>query len=432
MRVGFIIALFLVMLSLSFATFPGPGPHIEIPELGLGFILLIVLLSVMIISFSSMAANSFQSPELMAWSKTQITEVTASVILVVIIWAGVFGSNIMVSAIFLDTGQESLADLGATSLDGIIEYQEILYGKVAQAYLTVGALQGTSYHSVIAPAWWIYFSIGGTPLYGLSILLGPLSIAASNLTTQILLLKSVQAFMQYIDIVVPLYVLPLGLAFRILPFTRNVGNTLIALSLGALFMLPLSLMLVGEFYAIADSPDPDIGFEYKKDVEGISFEVDEMAGSVKMFDVGKIILGVVCKNSVLRTFAQLGELIWGLVYGLVLMSTCPEFAPPYLWPLCVVKKFIVFIFDKWPDIMFYAELAFATIMTPAIIGDLTGAGGAPDLHLIVDTLLPAVTEAVAFSLTCFFIIVFVTFGGVRAISAALGGDQIMYGLSRFV
>lgn len=430
MRVGFIVVLFLVLLSLSFAA--GPEPIIEVPELGLGFLALVALLSVLIISFSSMLAKSFQSPELMAWSKTQLTQLIASVILVVIIWSAVFGTNTMVSAIFLQSGEESLVELGETSLDPLLEYMETLYSKTADAYLSVGILQGTSYYTVVAPAWWVYFSQGNSPYYGVSILLGPLSVAASNLTTQILTLKLIQVFLVYLDKVGAGFLLPIALAFRILPFTRNMGNTLIALSLGALFVLPLSLMVVGEFYTVA-STSLDAGFQYDNgpqgDVLGTSFKVEDMGPSSNIMDVSKRILKGVCKNSVLRTFTELGELIWGLVYGLIMMATC---GPPPTYPACFAEKFIYFIMELWPKIMFFAELAFAGIIVPPMAADLISDSADAGFSDIPYVLLPAVMEVTGFSILSFFIIVFITFGGVRAISAALGGDYVLYGLSRFV
>ena|GEM_PF-1228295 len=430
MRVGVIIALFLVMLSLSFAA--GPEPIIEVPELGLGFLALVALISVLIISFSSMLAKSFESPELMAWSKTQFIQLIASVILVVIIWSAVFGTNTMVSAIFLQSGQESLVELGATSLDPLLEYMELLYGKVADAYLSVGILQGTSYFTVMVPAWWVYFSQGNSPYYGVSILLGPLSVAASNLTIQILTLKLIQVFLDYLDKVGAGFLLPIALAFRILPFTRNIGNTMIALSLGALFVLPLSLMIVGEFYSVASTSGTEAGFQYMNgplgEVVDTSFKVEDIGPSSNILDVSKIILKGVCKNSVLRVFTELGELIWGLIYGLIKMLMC---APP-AYAGCFLEAFIDFILNLWPKIMFYAELAFATIIVPSMVGDLMSDSADAGFSDIPYVLLPAVTEVTGFSLVSFFIIVFITFGGVRAISAALGGDYVLYGLSRFV
>ncbi|MCP4648025.1 MAG: hypothetical protein GY852_09890, partial [bacterium] len=233
MRVGFIVALFLVMLSLSFAG--GPDPQVGLPDLGLGFLLIIALLVSLLLVLASMLGSSLQNPGLTAWSKTQIRGLIVSAILVALIWGVVTGSNTLISVLFLSTGEDSLVDLGNAGLDDLIEYQEALYHKVADAYLSVGVIQGTSYYSVASAMSWVYLGTGYTPGYGMSILMGPLSIAANNLTTQILTFKLVKVFLVYIEAVVPSFLLPIALALRIFPFTRSAGNTLIALCLGALF-----------------------------------------------------------------------------------------------------------------------------------------------------------------------------------------------------
>lgn len=433
MRVGTNILLFLVILSLSFAV--GPEPIIELPELGLGFIALIVLISILIVAFSNMIAQSLQSPQMIAWSKTQFTELFVSVIIVVFIWALVTGTDTFISAIFLSTGEESLVELGSTALDPLLNYMETLYEKTANAYLSVGIIQGTSYYSVIVPAYWVYFTEGNSPYYGVSILLGPLSGAANNLTIQILTIKLIKVFLEYLDVVGPGFLLPVALAFRVFPFTRNMGNTLIALSLGAMFVLPLSLVLVGEFYTAATTSG-DAGFQYddgpKGDVLGTSFKVDDIGPSGGIMSVANFMLKGVCKNVVLRAFSELGEWIWGIVYGLIMMTTCPP-GVPATYPLCFAEKLIYFVMELWPKIMFYAELAFSSIIVPIMAADLFAGGeGSSGFEAVVYVLLPAVTEVTGFSIVSFFMIVFVTFGGVRAISSALGGDTVLYGLSRFV
>ncbi|MEM4272692.1 MAG: hypothetical protein QXH30_03805, partial [Candidatus Bilamarchaeaceae archaeon] len=238
-----ILIIFIGACSLSFAGCPsdpddwkGPPPCIDLPELGLAFVFVVALLSVSIIALATMLGNSFQSPEIIAWSKTELRELIVGAILVVLIWGVVAGTDTIVSFAFLSTGEKNLAELGSSSLDGLLDYLELLYGKVADAYLSVGVLQGTSYYSVLAPAWWVYFSFGTSPGYGASILLSPLSTAANNLTIQILTIKAAQQLMAYISIVVPGFLLPLSLGFRLFPFTRGLGNTLIGICLGALFI----------------------------------------------------------------------------------------------------------------------------------------------------------------------------------------------------
>lgn len=416
MRVGFIIVLFLVLLSLSFAA--GPEPHVAIPELGIILIFLIAILTSVLLALASMIGASLQNPGLIAWSKTQVRELIVSIILVVLIWGVVTGSDTLISVIFLSTGEESLVDLGNNGLNDLIEYQEALYHKVADAYLSVGVLQGTSYYSVAAAMSWVYIGTGYTPGYGLSILMGPLSVAANNLTMQILTFKLVKVFLVYIEAVVPSFLLPVALALRIFPFTRSAGNTMIALCLGALFVLPISLMLVGEFFGATT-------FEYE-DVLSTSFKLDEMSATGSNVNFVKSFVGAICKNYPLRVFTELGEIFTGIIYGLAMMGTCTVGAAA-----CFFKFFLEWVFQLWPYIMSIAQAAFSgTFMTMMSLNELVADD--PNLAIIPYRLLPAVAEITAFSMVSFIMIVFITFGGVRAISSALGGERVLYGLSRFV
>ena len=57
---------------------------------------------------------------------------------------------------------------------------------------------------------------------------------------------------------------------------------------------------------------------------------------------------------------------------------------------------------------------------------------APGLEVIPKVLLPAVAEATGFSIISMFIVAMITFTGIKSISAALGGEYVLYGISRFV
>ncbi|MBD3397489.1 hypothetical protein GF412_00155 [Candidatus Micrarchaeota archaeon] len=416
MRVGPGIALILLILSMSFAS--GPEPHVGLPSLGLELIAFIAITVAMLLALSSMIGQSLQNSAITAWSKVQVRELIVSVILAVLIWGVVTGSNTMISAIFLSTGEESLVDLGSSALDGLIGYQESLYHKVADAYLSVGVLQGTSYYSVASALMYAYLGTGYSPTYGISILMGPLSVAANNLTTQMLTFKLVKVFLGYIEVVVPGFLLPIALAMRIFPFSRNAGNTLIALCLGGLFVLPISLMLVGEFFGATT-------FQYA-DVLDDSFKIDEMGATSSTVNFLKVYVGAVCKNYPLRVFSELGEIFTGIIYGLAMMWTCGPGAAG-----CFFEFFMKWVLQLWPYIITIAQAAFSGSFM-VMMGIDEAVSDDPQLSSIVYKLIPAVTEVTAFSIVSFVMIVFITFGGVRAISSALGGEQVLYGLSRFV
>jgi hypothetical protein len=82
-------------------------------------------------------------------------------------------------------------------------------------------------------------------------------------------------------------------------------------------------------------------------------------------------------------------------------------------------------------IVTYIQLAIGSIVLTLFAIDAAAQVG-PAFTPIAEILLPAVVEATGVSLVSFFMIVFITFTGIKSISAALGGDYILYGVSRFV
>lgn len=416
-----ILALILLLLPLSFAADCPIEPCVSLPTLGIDFLFVAALVSVAIVVIAYTFSNFFQSPTMNAWAKTELRELFAAVILVALLWGLTSGLNPLIKYY---TGEPTFVSLGSSSLNNTITYLEDLYYKDAEAYQAIGVFQGFSvYASAGPPMGYVYLSTGTTPVYGATILMGPLSNAANNLTLQILTFRLVQTFMYYIGAVVPAFVLPLGFAFRMFPFTRNIGNTVIALSLGAILVLPLSLFLVDEFYK-------SVTFQYKDKFEKTSFRYENMDISSPLMDVSKVTTIAVCKDFPLRTFTELGEWFWGAIYGLVMMASCGY--PPAAYPVCVVEKMLEFVFQIWPDIIGFIQLAFGLMMGIVIGVDFSKPTSISPFTTIPYILLPAVAEATAFSIVSFMMIVMVTFGGVRAISSALGGDYVLYGLSRFV
>ena len=299
---GHFLIFSLLLVSLSFAVDPP-----QLPSLGLGFIALVALLSAATIALSTMVGQALQSPSISAWSKDELRQVFAGTILAVIIWSAVMGTSTIVSALFLQEGIPDLPSLGAAALTDHIEYMESLYIKVTDAYQTVGLFQGLGYFASLG-GFWIYAGQGATPYFGLSILLGPLSTAGNNLTIQILTFRLIQVFCEYLSGTIPTFILPIALAFRIFPFTRKMGNTLIALCLGAMFVFPFSLLFVSELWHVQDS------WIYKDEVVGKSFTSDKMDLDQGFMDGVINTVEIVCGNEVSRVFLSLGEIVWSLIF----------------------------------------------------------------------------------------------------------------------
>ncbi|MFP3949846.1 MAG: hypothetical protein ACLFUZ_02000 [Candidatus Micrarchaeia archaeon] len=419
MRVGWALAL-LLAVSLSFAD--NGDLEVSLPSLGIGFLLVIALVSVGLVALSSAVGSALQSPGIIAWSKEQFRETFAAVILVVLIWGFVTGSNTLIGAIFFQEGITDLPGLGEAALDGHLEDMEGLYLKVADAYQTVGIYQGFSYFASVG-GFWIYFGQGGSPYFGASALLPSLSTAANNLTTQILTFRLLKVFMVYIGEAVPEFLLPIALAFRIFPFTRKMGNTLIALCLGAILVLPLSLMFVDEF-------GNAVNWNYKDDALGTAFTYDQMELDSKTVQAVMATADVLCESISFRVFMNLGELVFAPIYA---AAACA--ASTLAFAACFAVQFELAWYTIWPLISMLGQTFVGSIILAIFQSDLaagTAGEGSVGLKSIASILLPGVAETTGFSLISLLIIAMVTFSGTKSISAALGGEYVLYGISRFV
>ena len=241
------------------------------------------------------------------------------------------------------------------------------------------------------------------------------------LTVQILTFRLLKLFTYYVDGIFPPFVLPIALAFRLFPLTRKMGNTLIAICLGVIFVFPLSLVFMNDIWWSNDS-----AWTYKHDLENTAFTFDKLGTGSGFMDGVLQVVDFVCGNVVTRAILTLGEFFWGLVFALIAAISC---LADYLG--CVVIYFYMFVWVIWPIIVTFVQLAIGgTILTLFGIDAAMQVG--PTFAPIAKILLPAVAEATGVSLVSFFIVVFITFTGIKSISAALGGDYILYGVSRFI
>ncbi len=417
MRFGYIILSILFLISLSFSGGPNT-PEINLPTLGIVFLAIIAFLSVGIVALAYMLGSFLQSPQVIAWAKGELQQVIASVILVVILWSVVSGTDVMVNAIFLhDSDGGSLSELGSEALEPHIQYMETLYLKVADAYQTIGLMQGFGYFASVGIVY-AYVGQGASPYYGTSILLGPLAGASNNLTIQILTFRLIKVFTYYLEGVFPMFLFPIALAFRMFPFTRKLGNTLIAISLGVMLVLPLSMLFVSELWHAT-------AWQYKSDVLKASFSYDDMElGGV--MDFVQSIVDFLCEAKSIRFLMGMGEFGVGLVYSTIV---CAFAGLGFM--LCFLPVFWTFITAVWPlwaTLIYLVAGALTLLPFSASFADSV----APSLDVIPNLLLPAIVEATGFSIVSLFIISLITISGIKSISIALGGDYVLYGVSRFL
>ncbi len=404
----------------------GASPKVDLPELGFVFVGAAVLLSTAFIAIAYMVSSAFQNPQAIAWSKNQLRELIVGVFIVVLVVGAYVAANELISSM---TGYPNAVELGEDNIRDILAPIEKIYKKVGEAYFTLGQYQGSSTSYVSGNLGYIYYHESKSPYYGVSPVMGSLNQQTYQLTMQILSFRFLLVLLQYIDVVVPNFLLPLGMAFRVFPFTKKIGNTLIALALGALFMLPASLLVVDEMRKA-------ITFQHVDAAALMSFQVSSAMGEMTGSATGDALYSLLiwpylvaketCEIATVRTFFSLGEIVWGVIYATLAAIKCLAG-----YAACWVIEFNFFVFFLWPWIMFFAQNILAVLVA---IAGTPSAGFIYDLLVadIVKYLFPAVSELTTFSIMSIIVIAVITFTGTRSISVALGGEYALSGLSRLI
>lgn len=422
-----------VLLSIAFAA--TPPPEVEIPNLDPFenplLIGAMILLSIGLVALAYAVSTAIQNPSAIAWSKEMLRETVAGVVIVAIVYGAAVTANGMLVGMtgygsVTEVGSASL-ELGSASLDPILEDLEMVYGKIAEAYFSVAVQQGTAVSVTFSlppikffflqPA--IYYARDMMPYYGLSPVLQGLSMSASQITIQILSIRMVKVFLIYVSEVVPGFLLPLGFVFRVFPLTKKAGDTLIALSLGGLFMLPASLIVVGEMRDLAGfgGPGSMVGLaRSEKFYENVdpSLFTEQSAGLVSGL----------CQNTAVKVIFGFGEIFWGIIYGLIFSA--PTFFATFF------QEFNFFVSWVWPFILYGLQMLYASILTGML--ETVDSGEIYDRTIapIASILFPAVSEITAFSIISIVVIAIITYSGTKAISTALGGEYAFGGLSRMI
>ena len=403
----------LLLISLCFA---GAPPKIELPDLGWeenpGFLFAIALLSTALVAIAYAVSSVTQSPQLTAWSKEMMRELMVGVVIVVLVIGAATTVDTMIGSIPGYEG-EKLATLGSKALDEHIDNLEKLYEKVAQGYWAIGAYAPTTVSWTPIQIWIISYGRSKMPYLGVNAALGSLSMAVQQLTFQILSLKFVQVFLVYISKVAYSFLLPVGLALRVFPLTKRVGSTIIALSLGGLFMLPAGVIVAGE---LADTLKPD-SFD-----EAIDRDYKPSRSVTLIFNF----MWFFCETP-LRLFFQLGELFWAITIPTI---ACAAAGPGYA--ACWYAMFQLILYIAYPLATMIFNMLISSWLVPSLTNQSADTIYSAWVSEINQYLLPAVSEMTALSIVMVLIIAVIAVSGTKAISSALGGEFVMYGISRLV
>jgi len=367
----------------------------------------IILITAIFIAIMFAVSDMLASPSLAAWTKSELRELVAGVLLVVIIYSLFITSKGVSTAI---TGTEDYVGLSVHIIDNMIENKtsgyDTAYKNIIRAATRIRI--GASYGPYLTvPLWYFSLLYSSAPLSGISIMLIPLGSATQGLTNVIFIYEGLRLLILFFDATVPSIILPLALAIRIIPFTRRAGNTLIAISLAAIVLLPFSVILAGEVNKLIDYPDVTIPNINKLDANSWLMELPS----------------IFCDQPAIRFPLSLTE--WG--FSAVVCLPAIVFPPAYAACVPFVAQVV------YPLIIEIVKLVQLGLLVMWLAGAETiGYGWADDVADVLLPFLQNVNNVVLVGYLDFILIAIITVSGARSISTALGGEWYLAGVERLI
>lgn len=405
--------LILLLLSLSFSA-NGVQP------LDLTFAVPAVAgIVVIFLASTSMLAASISNPQLEAWAKTEIREFVAGLLLIALVIA-LFVSSNGISIAFTGTN-----DYVKTSMD-------IVKGWLSQidtAYIitimsaTRIRLAATFSPFINIPLWYVSISYSTNPLAGVAIMLTTLTMATQALTNCIFLLEGLKMLVVYLQVIGPVILLPLAFIFRLIPFSRRLGNTLIAISIGGMVFLPFSIIIADALnHTIPDSiyPHPTVSMG--------DFMLNLMPEPISLVTAT---VGPICEQKFIRLMLSLTDPIFSLVVCLPLFFIYP--VGPALFAACYsLVQYVVYplVTEILQLAMMITLGAWDVITTTMEL--IPGAGYGTRVFDALTGFLKDTNNLVLLIYLDIILIMTITVTGIRSLSAALGGEWYMAGIQRLI
>ncbi|NYZ74159.1 hypothetical protein H0O00_03375 [Candidatus Micrarchaeota archaeon] len=369
---------------------------------------LVAVIVAIFLALMGMLSRTISDPRLEAWTKTEIRELLAGVILVVIITAFFIGTEGVTVTL---TGKSDPVGAAVGVIDGLIGKYDTSYSYIIQAATKIRAAATYAPYTSI-PLWYVSITYSTNPLGGVGLMMNPLNAATQGLTNIIYLSEGMRLLLLFLKAVVPPVILPLAMVLRLIPFTRKSGNTLIAVSLAAIVIFPFSVVLAGELNRTLgpDLPDPSI-----KDLSELNAN-----------PWGMVAVEPLCESVPIR---------------LLLGATDPLFAVMVCSPLLLIIPIGGALFAIcWNAVMYvvypYILTVFQIAMTTVVVlWELSLGGGdsyAMGVYGQVHPFLTDLNNLILLSYIDFIVIATVTIVAARSLSSALGGEAYMAGIQRLI
>jgi len=370
-----------------------------------------VIIMVIVLVAAYMMSQALQNAQLNAWVKTEIREMIVAAILVAIVLA-IFTTgtppNPLISTL---TGTSNYQNQAINVLDGMIGRANTAFLDDMKAFHLIGLMSGFS-TSIAVPV--IYFGgyFGSSPYMGFSAFFVFLSQAASGLSGVIFLYTALKVLMNFFQ-AISWQLIWIAFAFRFIPFTRQLGNTLIGFFVGVFLILPLSILLVGDMHSALGAGMPSPHITKWSDMEinippAASFICDKYAGTAIRFILGffgEIGFALpICIPVAIVTFGAGWE-------------PCMYLMTSIIYPILVIVVSVV-----WGGIM----AAYSFHSNSALIANATA------IFNVLQPYMQAVNNLVVLSYVDAIVIMAITYIGAKAISTALGGEYLIPGVQRLV
>ncbi len=364
----------------------------------------IVLIVTALLGIMLMLSDILRKPELKAWVKNEIREMFAAGIITVIVLAMFLSAN---GLSFLFAGDKSEADsLGEVASErltnSINNLKEPFYDVVeATHYMGVASGMGYSF----SMGYW-FFSAGSysSPFSGFKTVQTSLSRGGQGTFTAMFIYMGILSFLKFFTSGVVSLLVPFALALRFIPFTRKVADSLIALMIGVTILFPLSIIAVDYIHQQLSIPIPSMDTSV--------FEIVDLS-----------IISDICASTFLplKEFFTMGEIGW-------ILLICPPFLLAF--PACAAA----IMTEIYPGVVtIFQYLMLGLLGIPLSIQEANvlsmGVGG---INSELMPFLGGVNTMVVLAIVDLLIILILTYGGIRAISTALGGEQYFMGIQRLV
>ncbi|MEW6035825.1 MAG: hypothetical protein AB1529_04390 [Candidatus Micrarchaeota archaeon] len=365
------------------------------PALGVVAVLVVIILAA-----CYMVAESINAQQLKAWVKQELRELIVALILFVAVIGLFHGDK---PAVEIISGKSDYKADALATIDGMITRATDAYRDMIYAYHAVSMRTGFSTNLVAG--YYVFASTGGVPSSGYSSFMIFFNQATTGLTNTIFIYKALKVLLDFF-LAVGDKLIYLAFIFRIIPFTRQMGNTLIAMVIGAYVIFPFSLFMLDYSHNVITVPSPDLPDSALEALEfvippGATFICGEWYVRILVGLFGEI--GFALPPCIIVAIATLGA-------G---FQPCWEILTKVVYP--IIMQIII-------PITWGLMLAFSTFLTPDIGEDF-------------DAFLPflkAINNLVVVTYVDTILVAIITIVGTKSISAALGGEYLMPGIQRLV